>query len=196
MDGVELAGRHAVATAQAAERAAALAGINGILESAGTQAVIVRAALLATVGGVAAHHGHLGLALLDGASQQLGDLRRNGVAARGATQAVEAVLGHAGLGKGTAAGFAAATAIGAGQHLGNLVDQRVFDHLELLGHNVEHYGKNDAQRAEHHHRNQDLLCHIVVFVLGLSTSYRLAKNPITLYHTHLHRHTGSVAPLR
>ena len=58
VDGVELAGGHAVAAAEASEGASALAGVDGILEGARAQAVVVGAALLAAVGGVAAHHGH------------------------------------------------------------------------------------------------------------------------------------------
>ena len=73
------------------------------------------------------------------------------------------MLRHTGLGKGTAAGLTATAAVGTGKHLGHIVDERVFHHLKLLRHNVQHHGKQYAEGAENNYRNQDLLSHIVIF---------------------------------
>ena len=96
---------------------------------------------------MAAHHSHLGLALFDGTAENLGDFLSHGVTAGGTAQTLQVALGHTGLGKSTAAGFAATATVGAGQYLSHLVNHRVFDHLEFLGYKIEHHGKEGADNA-------------------------------------------------
>lgn len=173
MYGVKLACSHTVATAETPEGTSALAGVDSIFECAGAQAIIVGTTIVAdddrsgvsgnnpAVGGIAAHHSHLGFALFHGTAEQLSYLGGDSIAAWGTAKTFEVALSDAGFGESAAAGLSAAAAVGSGEHLGDLVNQRVFNHLELLCHVVEHNGKEGTDDAEYHYRNEDLLSHLL-----------------------------------
>ena len=97
---------------------------------------------------VAAHHSHLRLFLFGSASQQGGDFFCHFGTAGGTAQAVHVTLFHKGFCHGSATGFAAAAAVGAGQHLCHLVNKGVFNNLKLLCYKVQHHREDGSCNAQ------------------------------------------------
>jgi hypothetical protein len=147
VDGIKLTGGHAVATSQTSERAAVLTGVDRRRKGTTAETVVVRTSIFTAVGGMTAYHCHLRFALLDSAAEEFGNPGRHSVATGGATQTLQAMLGHAGLSKSATASLATAAAVGAGENLGHFINQWVFDHLEFLGYKIEHHGKEGAYHA-------------------------------------------------
>ena len=147
-DGIEGADRHAVAVAQTAERTARLAHVErrshgarrGAVEFVGSRTLGARSA--------APHGSHLRLLFGGRLTQIIRHGLHAGAAAHRAEERRNVVPLHQRVGHAAATGEAAAAAVRSGEHLLDLVDPRVLLDPEFPGYEVEHHGRENAQRTQ------------------------------------------------
>ena len=167
MDGVELAGGHAVATAQTAKGTGRLARAQHLLDTATLSPVELGNARTALTRSVASHNGNLGGAGLGFHSEDVSHLLHHGLSAHGAEQSFErAFVGclHAGSGKTRAAGEAAAATVGLRQHFSHLADALVFMNSELLGCQEQDQCCHQSDASKNNHCNQDYIHKLLEFI--------------------------------
>ena len=158
VDGVKLAGLHAVATAQAAKAAGSFAGAAGVHGRTGAQSGILGNLGPVGASAITSHYGHLGIAIGNSHAQQVGHLAHDVGTANGAVQPLQAAgVGtlDKGVGHTPTAGKAAAAAVGTGQQLSNLGDAGVFINSKFLGGGKQHQRCYQADGSKHNHCNPD-----------------------------------------
>ena len=96
------------------------------------EAVVVILCGSVGAGAVATHHGYFGFGGFGNDAENGGNLLGHFLTAHGAVETVHVALFHEGFGHGTTAGLTTSAAVGTGEHLGHLVDERIFYNLELL----------------------------------------------------------------
>lgn len=144
-DGSELAGGHAVAAAEASERATGVPAVEGSLDLAGCIAVIsigLRTVLTCSVAAYDSHHRGFLLHLI---AEDGRNFLHHFISSDRAVIVVKVRSLHRCIGKCTAAGESAASTIRTRHHLLHLVDARVLLDLELLRDEEEDEGQQQSE---------------------------------------------------
>ena len=157
MDGIKLAGFYTVATAQTAIAASRLASTTGMHGGTGAQSHVLGGLDTLVATAAASHYCYFGVAIGNGHPQKIGHPIHGVGTTNGAVQSVDATFVgtfYKGLGQSTATGKAAATTIGSGQQLVDLLDARVFVDSKLFGAGIEYNGCHQSYATQNNHRNQ------------------------------------------
>lgn len=166
--GSERTGTLTVPSSQAAETATCVTRIKRADDAAGDRAVVLIDTHSVLTCAVAPYHGHHRSLLLGLHTHRGRHLLHDGIAANGTELAVKRAGLHTCLGKGPAAGKAAASAVGSGHRGLDNIDERVLLHVEFLGDEKEHHREQQAQYAESDDCKNKCCTHLLLFYLFYS----------------------------
>ncbi len=140
-DSAKLARGHAIAVAEATERAARFSSVKIGNDLAGRCAVVAVVSRAVGTRAVATHHSHHGVGGGNGKAENIGHLLHYGRTADGTKQSAHAFRLHASFGKSSATGKSAAAAVGTRKHSLHFIDARIFIHFEFLGNKKQDNGR-------------------------------------------------------
>ena len=188
-EGTELAGGHAVAAAQAAERAGGVSAVERGLDPAGLHAIVFVGTGTVGTGTVAADDGDLRGLLGHGEAEDGSHLLHHLVAAHRTVLVVQIGGFDRRIGEGAASGEAAAAAVGARHHLLHFVDPRIFLNPELARHPEEDEREQQAQDGQNRDGPDNSLCHYALML----NIYSFLSRPRSSQSTAYQRATAAMA---
>ena len=154
MDSIELTSRHAVAIAQATVSTARLANIERRGDSARLRTVELVSARALLAGSAATYRRHTSLLHGSRLAEVSGDRGHHLSTCNRTEESRDIVILDQSLRHVTTSGKTAASAVCTRKHLLDLIDARIFFDLELLGHEVENYCRENTQSTQGQHSKE------------------------------------------